>query len=85
MFEMITNLWNKNKFLFFIVIIPAIIIFGIKIFLQSNAEGGREDVIDAQNTDNDLKDQANDANDQANDHVAAAAAIEDEINKLKNK
>jgi lipopolysaccharide export LptBFGC system permease protein LptF len=75
----LTNLWEKNKILFFIALPIIIIVIALKFFLAYNAEAGRQDVIDAENKDKELNKKANELNNKADNHLAKA----DQISKDK--
>ena len=78
----LSDLWNKNKLLFFIALPLILIAIGLKLFLDYNANAGRQDIIDAENKDNELGKDANKLNDKANDHVAKADKIAEDINNI---
>ncbi len=82
MINKLLGLWEKNKVLFCILLPLVIIAFGIKIFLDLNADAGRQDVIKAENKDQELKKEQDRLNNEANKEKAQADQIEDQINNL---
>ena len=78
--EWLTNLWEKNKILFWILLPLVIAAFVAKLFLDSNVDGAIEDVNNAQKKDGELGNEQAAANSAADVHKENADKIEDKIN-----
>jgi hypothetical protein len=77
-----SNLWNKNRVLFFILI-PLVILWVLKdILLKSIVFLGNREFKKAVEKDKEIKSEQDRLNNQANDHKANSDRLEKEIEKI---
>lgn len=79
MIDKILGLYNKNKFLFFILIVPVAVAFIAKVVMDGNIKGAIDLVNKAQDKDDDLEKQQNDYVKESKELEAKSDKIEVEI------
>jgi Tfp pilus assembly protein PilO len=84
MIESWLEMWNGKKWLFFLLLIPMIVILVLKLLTGSNISGAQEDVNEAQDKDNELADKQNEYNDKANSAKQDADNHQDNIDNIDN-
>lgn len=81
MTEWLLGLWEKNKILFFILIIPVIIALALKIYQEIVFQQAKKSLDKTSKKSNEIKNKVAKQEQQAEDHLNKAKQAEDRINK----
>jgi lipopolysaccharide/colanic/teichoic acid biosynthesis glycosyltransferase len=81
MIDWLLSLWEKNKILFFILIIPVILAVAIKIYQEIIYSQAKSSLKKADKKSNEIKQKVASQEKKAKEHIDNAKAAEDRINK----
>lgn len=82
MLDKLINLWNTNKWLFFLLLPLVIGAFILKIYLEYNQFQAEKELKNAENTDNKLKNEQEKLNKEAENHKNEADSA---ANRIKDR
>ncbi|HLD91723.1 MAG TPA: hypothetical protein VI911_12050 [Patescibacteria group bacterium] len=84
MIEWLTNLWNKNRVLFYVFLPLVAFGFIVKLVLDYNSGKATDTINNTQQTDNTLAQQQASATGAASVHQENAQGIQNQINSSNN-
>jgi Tfp pilus assembly major pilin PilA len=81
MIEWLLSLWEKNKILFFILIVPVILAVAIKVYQEIIYNQAKSSLKKTDKKSDEIKQKVTKQEQKAQEHLDNAKAAEDRINK----